>query len=49
MFIVNQTSNFRIFMLHSNEYWIVVRKAKIINGNRSGKLGGGIFYTTDFE
>jgi hypothetical protein len=23
--------------------------AKIINGNGSGKLGGGIFYTTDFE
>jgi hypothetical protein len=33
MFIVNQTSNFYIFMLHSNEYWIVVEKAKIINGN----------------
>jgi len=48
MFIVNQTSNFRIFMLRTNKYWIVVRKTQIINGNGSGKLGSGIFYTADF-
>lgn len=52
MFIINQspvTSNFHIFILNEMNYWVIVKKTKIINDIPSGKLGSGIFYTTIFE